>query len=128
MPTDQRSPAAFAPLPAARRPVNFEEVAPLVGQKYARNARSACKKLFDKLKKNAPPGAVASSSTATGDESAPATPKKTPSKPRKVGAKSTPKKATSAPKGKAVKAEMNDEADAIESHPDEDMKLDFDAE
>ncbi|KAF4629560.1 hypothetical protein G7Y89_g8585 [Cudoniella acicularis] len=85
--------------------VSFEEVAKVTGQKYAKNARQACKKLFEKIKSRVPgaPASAEGEGEASGDAEQepeePTTPKKKPAK--KTAA---PKKAPAAKKEKAVGA------------------------
>jgi hypothetical protein len=99
-------------------------VAKLIGVKYGKNARASCKKLFEKLKANAPAQAEDNSvkPVTTGnneddeeEEPKPKVKKGTAKKvaaPKKVGARAAPKK-SAAPKkpAKRVKKEEDDEGD-----------------
>jgi hypothetical protein len=101
--------------------VDFNIVAALVGTKYARNARSACKKLFEKLKANAPalygaanPTTPEDSAGEEGEDVKPKTKKsdlKKATTAKKVGARAAPKKAAAPKKTATKKVKKEDDFD-----------------
>ncbi|KAF7872488.1 hypothetical protein EAF04_003409 [Stromatinia cepivora] len=98
--------------------INFERVATRVEVKYARNARSSFKKLFDKLKAQAgpaPDGENGSTPPKTPSPTKKASPKK------KVGPNNTPIKATPKSRGKkaAAKKEVKEEVFDSDEHLEE---------
>lgn len=75
--------------------VDFEEVAKMCGVAYGRNARSSCKKLFEKIKSNA---GQTNGSAETKGEGADEKPKPKARAKKAVGPRAAPKKAATAPK------------------------------
>ncbi|RDL34000.1 uncharacterized protein BP5553_08368 [Venustampulla echinocandica] len=108
--------------------VSFDEVARLCGHKYARNARTSCKKLFEKLKANAgnnsascdtakPDGAE----NSDGEEIGGAKKKTAPKAKKTPGARAAPKKAAAGMKKGTARKVIKKEPE-IES---EDEKFDL---
>ncbi|CAD6453411.1 c0e850ee-66e3-4320-9770-10fb800de788 [Sclerotinia trifoliorum] len=92
--------------------INFERVASRVEVKYARNARSSFKKLFDKLKSQAGPAP-----DGENDSTPPKTPSPTKkaSPKKKVGPNNTPVKATPKSRGKKAGAKKEVKEEVFDS-------------